>query len=209
MAEPIRRTSLSHRQANVSTDGALRLREVPFLGKLVLRGADSAIGAPVAAALGGAWAADPLTTSDWDRGSILWLGPEERMVIVPDAETLEIAGVLPEALEGTHHQLVEVSDYYTVLEVSGLPAWKLLSKTTTLDLHPRAFPPGMAAGGTFGHAQAILWRVRENSTEAMPTFRLIVRWSMADYLWCLLAECGREWGLPAQRPVSGERLTIA
>jgi sarcosine oxidase subunit gamma len=208
MAEPIRRTPLSHRQAIASAEGALALKELKFLMKFVLRGGNE-IGAPVAAALGGAWAADPLTAADWDRGSILWIGPDERMVIVSDAETLEIAGVLREALEGKRHQLVEVSDYYTVLEISGLPAWKLLSKTTTLDLHPRAFPPGMAAGGTFGHAQAILWRIRENSTEAMPAFRLIVRWSMADYLWCLLAECGREWGLPTERPVSGERLTIA
>jgi sarcosine oxidase subunit gamma len=31
---------------------------------------------------------------------------------------------------------------------------------------------------------------------------------MADYLWCLLAEAGREWGMPREVPVKGERLTI-
>ena len=203
------RSPLAHRGLIASTDGALSLKELKFLGKFVLRGADGEIGAAVAAALGGAWPAEALATADWEKGSVLWLGPDERMVVVPDAEATEIQGVLREALAGTHHQLVEVGDYYTVLEITGLPAWKLLSKATTLDLHPRAFPPGMAAGGTFGHAQAILWRIRENLTEARPAFRLIVRWSMADYLWCLLAECGREWGLPAQAPVAGERLTIA
>jgi hypothetical protein len=39
-------------------------------------------------------------------------------------------------------------------------------------------------------------------------FRLLIRWSMADYLWCLLADAGREWGMPAEVPVKGERLTI-
>jgi sarcosine oxidase, subunit gamma len=203
MADPIRRSPLSHRNAIVSADGALRLSEVPFLGKFVLRGGDE-IGAPAAAALGGAWPAEPLSTADWGGGSILWLGPDERMLIVEEGAA---AAGLGEALAGRHHQLVDVSDYYTVIEVAGMPAWMLLSKVTTLDLHPRAFPLGMAAGGTFGHAQATLWR--PHSEGGTSVFRLIVRWSMADYLWCLLAECGREWGLPAQAPVTGERLTIA
>jgi sarcosine oxidase subunit gamma len=202
------RSPLSHRQPIASADGALALKELKFLGKFVLRGGDGEIGARVAAALGGAWVAEPLATADWEKGSVLWLGPDEWMVVVPEAEASEIERVLREALAGKHHQLVDVSDYYTVLEVTGLTAWKLLSKATTLDLHPRAFPPGMAAGGTFGHAQAILWRTREIQPDEEPCFRLIVRWSMADYLWCLLAECGREWGLPAQAPVAGERLTI-
>jgi hypothetical protein len=32
---------------------------------------------------------------------------------------------------------------------------------------------------------------------------------MADYLWCLIADAAREFGTPEQRPVEGERLTIA
>jgi sarcosine oxidase subunit gamma len=32
---------------------------------------------------------------------------------------------------------------------------------------------------------------------------------MADYLWCLLADAGREWGVPEQVPIKGEVLTIA
>ena len=203
------RSPLSHRQPIASADGTLALKELKFLGKFVLRGDDGEIGAAVAAALGGAWAAEPLATADWEKGSVLWLGPDERMLVAREAEVPEIEGVLRGALAGTRHQIVDVSDYYTVIEITGRPGWKLLSKATTLDLHPRAFPPGMAAGGTFGHAQAILWRIRENSTDEVPVFRLIVRWSMADYLWCLLAECGREWGLPTQAPVAGERLTIA
>jgi len=202
------RSPLSHRDPIASANGTLALKELKFLGKFVLRGADDEIGAAVAAALGGAWPAVALATAEWENGTVLWLGPDERMVVVSDVEAIEIAGVFRAALAGMHHQFVEVSDYYTVIEITGGPAWKHLSKTTTLDLHPRAFPPGMAAGGTFGHAQAILWQTRGNPDD-MPAFRLIVRWSMADYLWCLLAECGREWGLPAQAPVAGERLTIA
>ena len=31
---------------------------------------------------------------------------------------------------------------------------------------------------------------------------------MADYLWCLVADAAREWGVPEEQPVEGETLTI-
>ena len=206
MSEPVRRSPLSHRHAIAAADGALRMRERPFLAKFVLRGPADALGPAVAESLGAALPAEPLTSSDWGEGTILWLGPDEWMLVGEGEAADRLGQKLGEALVGGHHQLVDVSDYYTLIELAGAPAWQALSKATTLDLHPRAFPVGMVAGGTFGHAQATIWRPRDEGDT--PEFRLFVRWSMADYLWCLLAECGREWGLPAEKPVSGERLTI-
>ncbi len=78
-------------------------------------------------------------------------------------------------------------------------------KLTTLDIHRREFQVGQVAGSMFGHASAWLWLTGESDDDG-PSFRLIVRWSMADYLWCLLAECGREWGMPEEQPVAGEAL---
>jgi len=112
------------------------------------------------------------------------------------------------ALEGLHHQLVDVSDYYTVIDVAGRKSRELLMKLTTLDLHARAFILGMVAGSVFGRANALLWQTRSDADEAGPAFRLFVRWSMADYLWCIVAEAGREWGMPEQIPVKDEKLTI-
>ena len=81
-------------------------------------------------------------------------------------------------------------------------------KLTTLDLHPRAFKTGMVAGSMFGRTQATLWQATDDAEEGGPLFRLIVRWSMADYLWCLIADAAREWGAPDQSPVGGETLTV-
>ena len=52
----------------------------------------------------------------------------------------------------------------------------------------------------------MLWLPLEAAGEE--TFSLFVRWSMADYLWCTVADAGREWGMPEQVPVKGEALTI-
>lgn len=206
MAEPIRRSPLSHRQAIAAADGALRMQELPYLGKLVLRGSIDALDAAVEV-LGAALPGEPLSSANWAEGAALWLGPDEWMLVGGEAAMMQAGRRLQDALGGTHHQLVDVSDYYTVIGLAGGPAWQALAKATTLDLHPRAFPSGMVAGGTFGHAQATIWRPTDE--DEGPEFRLIVRWSMADYLWCLVADCGREWGLPAEKPVAGERLTIA
>ena len=115
---------------------------------------------------------------------------------------------LAAALAGTHHQLVDVSDYYTMIELAGAKARELLMKLTTLDLHPRAFRAGMVTGSVFGRANATLWQAADDGESAGPVFRLFIRWSMADYLWCVLADAGREWGVPEQIPVKGEMLVV-
>jgi sarcosine oxidase subunit gamma len=101
-----------------------------------------------------------------------------------------------------------VSDAYTAIEVGGIEARAALMKVTTLDLHPRAFKARQVAGSLFGRANAWLWLDRE-STANGPHFQLIVRASFADYLWCLLAAAGREWGMPEEAPASGETLLQA
>ena len=66
----------------------------------------------------------------------------------------------------------------------------------------------MVTGSVFGRANATIWQVLDDAAEGGPVFRLFIRWSMADYLWCLIADAGREWGVPEQSPVKGEKLTI-
>ena len=72
-------------------------------------------------------------------------------------------------------------------------------KLTTLDLHPRAFRAGMVAGSVFGRANAMLWQTADDAAEGGPVFRLFIRWSMADYLWCAHRRCGPRMGHAASR----------
>jgi sarcosine oxidase subunit gamma len=54
----------------------------------------------------------------------------------------------------------------------------------------------------------MIWQRADNGSVGGPEFSVFIRWSMADYLWCAIANAGREWGLPEEVPVKGERLTI-
>jgi len=178
----------------------------PFIGKLILRADPQAAVEPLRAALGLGLPFDPLTSSTSGTTSFLWMGPDEWMLVTAPGEAGALAIAAGSALAGTHHQLLDVSDYYTIIEIGGPKAREALMKLTTLDLHPRSFTPGMVTGSVFGRGNAMLWLPLEAAGEE--TFSLFVRWSTADYLWCTVADAGREWGMPEQVPVKGEALTI-
>lgn len=203
----MRRSPLHHRAPLGGT--GVRLAELPFAGKFILRADPDLAVEPLRRALGLGLPFDPLTSSTSGGTSFLWMGPDEWMLVTGAGDAAERRTAAQQALAGRHHQLVDVSDYYTMLEIAGESARSLLMKLTTLDLHPRAFRAGMVTGSVFGRANAMIWMPIGDGEEGGPAFRLFIRWSMADYLWCLLADAGREWGLPEQTPVKGEVLTIA
>ena len=207
-AQPVRRSPLAHRDGVQGAAGLVRISERAFLGKFILRADRHEAVERLRSRLGLGLPFDALTSSRQGETAFLWMGPDEWMLVTGPAESDERARAAAEALAGTHHQLVDVSDYYTIIEVAGGKARELLMKLTTLDLHPSVFRAGMVTGSVFGRANAMIWQTGEDAEEGGPVFRLFIRWSMADYLWCLIADAGREWGVAEQIPVQGERLTI-
>jgi len=208
MGAPQRRSPLHDRTALRAPDGKAGLEERKFLGKLILRGAHDQVQAAVKEVLGLDLPRTSPKTASGDKADILWLSPDEWMIVTePDAERA-VAASLGEALAGVHHQIADVSDYYTTICLSGAAAREILMKLTMLDVHRRSFKTGEVRGTMLMHSQATLYQRVDDDAEAGPGFDIFVRWSMADYLWCLIAECGREFGLPAQKPVTGERLVI-
>jgi sarcosine oxidase subunit gamma len=203
-----RRSALAHRSPIEGSGGAARLAEIPHLGKFILRADRNDAVERLRVALGLGLPFDPLTSSTLGTTSLLWMGPDEWMLVTAPGEADERSGEAQDVLAGTHHQLVDVTDYYTTILVAGARARELLMKLTTLDVHPRVFGPGMVTGAVFGRANATLWLPLDGEGSGFPAFRLFIRWSMADYLWCALADAGREWGVPEQVPIKGEVLTV-
>ncbi len=87
--------------------------------------------------------------------------------------------------ESTHAAVVNVSDYYTVIEIAGDGARDALAAGCPLDLHPRAFAPGAHAQSRFA-AAAVLLYLRDDA----PTFEAQVRRSFAEYVWDYLRAAG-------------------
>ncbi len=199
MIDERRVSPLAHREPLHAGDFA-HLAEDAFRGIVSVRAAPIHLAAPLQAVTGRIL---PIRAGHADLGrrcAVLWLGPDEWAILAaPDAAD-GIAQDLSQALAPYQHQVVDVSDYNTVLTLRGSAVRALLAKLITIDLHARHFARGNGVATLCGKAQ--IWLIcREDETSASePLFEIVVRRSMADYLWCLIADAGREWAMPPQEP---------
>ena len=198
MAERYRRRSaLAHlgleaRASATVGDAEVVLAESPIRGLLVLRGdaANAKFRSAVSTATGLDPVVEPLTAARKRDVSMLWLGPDEWLVVTPDRRVERIERALREALQGQHAALTDVSHSRTVLVLSGPGARAVLAKGCPLDFHPRVFGPGRCAQSRLAKCQALI-----HQTAAAPVFEIYVMRSFAQYAWTWLEDAGKEFGI--------------
>jgi sarcosine oxidase subunit gamma len=129
-----------------------------------------------------------------ERVTVLWLGPQEFLVVAPeeahDSLGGDLIGSLVAALGDAPGQVVDLSANRTTFELSGARARAVLEKGCSLDLHPRSFTPGTALNTEVGNIPVVLFKTGEES------FRLFPRASFADYLGRWLLDAMREFASP-------------
>ncbi len=177
------------------------------MGLLVIRGCLGQIAGAVKTVAGVDLPATAGTFSQSTGTAAIWLGPDEWVIVARSGAEAGMMTGLKNALSGIHAQVADVTDYYTTIAIGGTAARDVLARTTMIDLHPRGFSQGNAVASTFGHAGAWLQMVADEESGGV-AFSLYVRRSMADYLWCLLADAGREFGLDAQNPIGQVKLHL-
>lgn len=166
------------------------LGEAAGLILIGLRGdaADPAFAATAEQVLGIAPPSVANTVAVTEGASILWLGPDEWLAIAKDQDGTALCGRLEEAMAGLRHAVVDLSDNYTVIDLSGHASRWVLAKGWAQDLHPSVFAPGRCSQGMLAHAQIILERTGDEA------YRLIVRPSFAAYLWDWLVDAAADVG---------------
>jgi sarcosine oxidase subunit gamma len=185
------------------------LAEVPFLAMVNLR-VDPAgpLAGRIAAALGVELPTEPNTVADSGAASVLWLGPDEWLVVGPDGTAPDLVEALRGVLAGARGSAVDVSANRTTIEISGRYGRDVLEQGCPLDLHPRAFGPGQCVQTMLARAQVVLWQPGVARGGALggaggdgaadpaePVYRALVRGSFADYLAAWLTDAaGEYWG---------------
>jgi sarcosine oxidase subunit gamma len=158
-----------------STEGGVTLQLLPHLAQ---------VGVRVQPALGMRRSFPfelPVVPNTWtatDSREVLWLGPDEWLVVgTPDpAETPLIVAELEDALHDVHHSVVDVTANRQVLALNGSKAIELLSTGCGLDFHPSQWQEGRCAQTLLAKAQVILQHHGDLGTQ------IFVRPSFADYL---------------------------
>lgn len=167
-----------------SRAGVVTLREVPFLAQISLRVplTANAVRAACGRAIGVALPERAGNAAGDARRSVLWLGPDEWLVVGEDGRDAELLRALQDAVAGTFASVVLLSANRTVLELSGPRARDVLEGGCRIDLHPRAFGPGSAVSTNVAQTGVYLHQLDD-----APTYRLFVRNSFAGHLatWLL------------------------
>jgi sarcosine oxidase subunit gamma len=112
--------------------------------------------------------------------AVLWMSPDELLLICAYTEVTQTITTLEEALKGQHFLAVNVSDARCFLRISGAGAREVLAKLCPVDLAPHAFTPGMFRRTRMAQIPAAFW------LDDAGTFHLICFRSVADYAFNLL-----------------------
>ena len=95
--------------------------------------------------------------------------------------------------------VVDQSDGYAVLRLSGFKVRQLLGKLVPLDVHPRAFQINDVAVTVSAHVGVTLWRLDDRSDGA-PVFEIAAFRSLAASLWHALSTGAAEFGYDIEAP---------
>ena len=164
-----------------SFDGLARIEDCGLQGMITLRGdlADKALVKAASAASGARVPGQREAQVKGDSG-LVWMSPDELLVLCPYGEVGKRAAAMAQALAGTHALAVNVSDARAVLRVTGAAAREVLAKLCPVDLAPQSFAPGQIRRTRLAQVPAALWMDGDDS------FRIVCFRSVAQYAFDVL-----------------------
>ena len=181
-----RRPAAQVRETRTLPSIVLTVSLLPCATRLAIRGREAAAAA-MSFAIGVEFPRQACRAVTEGSRAVLWLGPDEWLLIAPDDRPDVLVEALTGALGGEPASIVEVSDRNVGIVVAGERAAEAINAFNALDLDAAAFPVGMCTRTLFGKAEIILWRT------AADAFRLEAWRSFAPYVLGCLAEAGQEF----------------
>ena len=127
----------------------------------------------------------PVRSGVDDTRAALWLGPDEWLILGPDASNDDELSMMPKlaAIDGA--SAVDVSHRNLALRVEGPAAEAVIAAGCPQDLRLRSFPIGACSRTVLTKAEIVLWRTGET------TFEIECWRSFADYVWTFLEDAAR------------------
>ena len=203
MQSPLHHFGLVAKQETANNTKGVWANEIPLLGYISLRGhaQNAAFTKATKQVLAVALPTRPcsMTTAPW--GSILWLAPDEWLLICERAQRPTLQQALENELVGIHSQVVDNSGGFTSVLLQGKNASDVLHHCTVYDLN--VLETGKVVGSTFGKTSLFLHKQDDG-------YKLIFRRSFADYIWRYLERSALPYGfgiavLETQKDISAAK----
>lgn len=186
----MRRGPLDGIDASLAGGGSVALRPTGFrtLVNLRARADDEAFVTGLADLFGLGLPGEPNCYTGNEKHALLWLGPDEWLLLAPENEAPGIENRLRAALGNDPWlAVVDLSHTFTGLTLSGPSSRDVLAKGCTLDLHARTFGKGQCAQSILAGTRVLL-RATDRDT-----FELWVRNSFARYTMQWLTDAMAEY----------------
>ena len=166
--------------------------ETPFLGYISLRGnsANPAFVSAASSALGVALPVKPCTMTASNGVKVVWLSPDEWMIVCEPSRSSGLVSGLEHALKDIHSQVANNSGGYTQVLLHGRHATDVLHHVSVYDFE--ALVPGRVVGTTCGKSSLYVHRQGDG-------YCLLLRRSFADYIWRYLVRAATTYGLGIAR----------
>ena len=170
---------------NYSSGGAL--------GFIYLRGVagDAAFTQEVAAVLGGNIPTQPKQTAYTQQAAILWLSPDEWLLVCSYAEKNTLLHKLQDALKGVYAQVVDNSGGFMLMRINGTEATTVLRHISPYNFE--ALQTGQCVQTVAKKTTVVVVKVAENDCA------FIFRRSFADYLWRILQKTAKPYSYALQK----------
>lgn len=130
---------------------------------------------------------EPNTVASGGKYIVLWLGENEWLVITPEDQQTNLIKQLGNKLNGMSASITDLSSGQIILRMTGPSVRNVLSKGCTLDLHPRSFGVGECAQTLIAEVGVTMRQIDDT-----PSFELIVRRSLAEYLCAWLIDAAQK-----------------
>ncbi len=164
------------------------MREITTRGMIDLRGlpGDRKFMAAAKAVLGFDLPKAPRTSNSFGDVKVLWLSPDQWLVLCAREKAPSLAAEFAKATENTHALAVDVSDMRSIIRIEGEGSREVMMKGCSLDFTDADFTPGYVRRVRFAEIAA-LFTIVDASTIDLYVFR-----SYANYAWDFLLKAARK-----------------
>lgn len=146
-------------------------------GKIAVLGEGKAFHSAISKQLGFSLPQTPNTVETHDGVSALWLSPSEWLVVTPEGKEQALTTKMQQGLGKVHGLVVDVSDRWAIVSLSGPQSVAVLGKGTSVKLATKAGGSGWCCQTRLFTLPAII-----QQTDDQPSFDIFIDSTLSDYL---------------------------
>ena len=180
------KTIHSFNHNNIIEHFGIKIQELPYVNKINLRldPNNNVYMSSCGKILGAVLPTKPNTYVQNEKVKIIWLGPDEWMIINDQENELFIK--LKNELGDLEASVTDVSENRTIIRLSGKKIMTLLSKFLVLDLEKNLGTQSSCAQTIFVKVPILL--VRNNDNNQIPVIDIFTNRSHANYIYNLIVD---------------------